>query len=294
MPPGETKRAVVSVIERGVARQAEARRSCRSPGRRCSAPDRRCARALRRRACERRGAASRAAVNRPAGPPPTMRTSIGSCIRGSIISGRVPYRLRPCGPRFSHVPRAGDPERQQDQLHVEPEAGALQVEPIEAELARARDVARRVDLRQPGQARAGRRGARRSRESDRAAPAGRRRALRLRRAAAAAGRRSSCRRRRCSTSCGSSSIAVARSSRPTRVTRGSFSVACTGPVSASASGTIDRNFSALEHAAAQADALLPEEHRAAVLELDRERESAARAAPRRAARRRRATQSKRA
>src|SRR5437763_1235721 len=44
-------------------------------------------------------------------------------------------------------------------------------------------------------------------------------------------------------SCGSSSSAVARSSRPTRVTRASFSVACTGPEIASACGTIARNFS---------------------------------------------------
>ena len=45
-------------------------------------------------------------------------------------------------------------------------------------------------------------------------------------------------------SCGSSSIAVARSHRPTRVTRGSSSDAWTGP-KRSASGTIDRNFKAL-------------------------------------------------
>src|SRR4030095_16908156 len=47
---------------------------------------------------------------------------------------------------------AGDPERQQDQLEVETEARPLQVDAIEPELAGAADVARRVHLRQAGQA----------------------------------------------------------------------------------------------------------------------------------------------
>src|SRR5262249_4033705 len=47
----------------------------------------------------------------------------------------------------------GDPERQRDQFQVEPEARALQVQAIETELAGARDVARRVDLREAGEAR---------------------------------------------------------------------------------------------------------------------------------------------
>src|SRR6476646_449722 len=44
-----------------------------------------------------------------------------------------------------------DPERQKNQPDVEPESGTFHVQPIESELARPRNVARRVDLRQPGQ-----------------------------------------------------------------------------------------------------------------------------------------------
>src|SRR5215831_5931620 len=45
-----------------------------------------------------------------------------------------------------------DPERQKNQPDVEPESGTLHVQAIESELARSRDVARRVHLCQPGQA----------------------------------------------------------------------------------------------------------------------------------------------
>src|SRR5207253_8926640 len=53
-------------------------------------------------------------------------------------------------------PAPGDPERERDQLHVETEAGALEIQPIEPELARERDVAGREDLRETGQARTNR------------------------------------------------------------------------------------------------------------------------------------------
>ena len=69
-------------------------------------------------------------------------------------------------------------------------------------------------------------------------------------------------------SCGSSSIAVARMNRPMRVTRGSCSMAWRAPIVASASGIIERNFKASKGCRRFADALLAEEHRAAVLELD--------------------------
>src|SRR6185295_13456250 len=54
--------------------------------------------------------------------------------------------LLPVAPR-------GDPERHHDQSEIEPEAGALEVQAIQPELARAIDVARRVDLRDAGQSR---------------------------------------------------------------------------------------------------------------------------------------------
>src|SRR6266851_4450722 len=56
----------------------------------------------------------------------------------------------------TRLPRAasGDPERQRNQLQVEANACALQVQAVEAELARARKIARRVDLREAGEARA--------------------------------------------------------------------------------------------------------------------------------------------
>ena len=80
-------------------------------------------------------------------------------------------------------------------------------------------------------------------------------------------------------SCGNSSIAVARMNRPMRVTRGSCSVACNAPIGASASGRIERNFSAVNGRPPSADALLREEDRAAVLELDRRGERSPTAAP---------------
>src|SRR5262249_10257276 len=51
------------------------------------------------------------------------------------------------------LPASRDPERQENQSDVEPESGTLHVQTIESELARPRDVARRVDVRQPGEAR---------------------------------------------------------------------------------------------------------------------------------------------
>ena len=57
------------------------------------------------------------------------------------------------------------------------------------------------------------------------------------------------------------------------MTRGSFSVACTGPVARFGVGHHRAKLQRVEHAAVQADARLAEEHRAAVLELDRQRRS---------------------
>src|SRR5262245_15420729 len=51
-------------------------------------------------------------------------------------------------------PAERDPERQEDQPQVEPEALVLDVNQVVFELVAAWDVARRVDLRDTGQARA--------------------------------------------------------------------------------------------------------------------------------------------
>src|SRR5258708_39353463 len=77
--------------------------------------------------------ARRAAMNSPPGPPPTMRTSVRLSIRGCIISGL----LRDAA--VALLPRAGpgDPEREHDQLEIQPEARALQVHLVKPELARA-------------------------------------------------------------------------------------------------------------------------------------------------------------
>src|SRR3954471_4190598 len=92
--------------------------------------------------------ARRAAMNSPPGPPPTIRTStIGLSMSGDIISGL----LRKAAVALFPGAGAGDPERQRDQLHIEPEASALHVHLIQPELAGARDVARRVHLGQSGQ-----------------------------------------------------------------------------------------------------------------------------------------------
>src|SRR4051794_26070324 len=83
--------------------------------------------------------AIRSAAYSPAGPPPTMRTSQRGCgMCDVIISASLWLDLRPA--RFPRAP-ARDPERERDQLQVEVEARAFHVEAIEAELARARDVA---------------------------------------------------------------------------------------------------------------------------------------------------------
>ena len=114
----------------------------------------------------------------------------------------------------------------------------------------------------------------------------RRRSCRTRRAAAAAARRCSCRRGRCSRAAAARRTRSRAATRPTRVTRGSFA------------GRLDRAGVPLgiddhrpeleggEHPAVLADALLHEEHRPAVLELDRRARSARRPARTPAARRR--------
>src|SRR3954470_4526618 len=85
----------------------------------------------------------------PPGPPPTMSTSVELSMSGCIING---LSRQPAVTFFPRT-RSRDPERQQDQFQIEPEARAPQIHPIEPELAGPRDVARRVDLRQPGEPR---------------------------------------------------------------------------------------------------------------------------------------------
>src|SRR5215510_9171916 len=67
----------------------------------------------------------------------------------------IRVRLQPSHFSAAYFPlsTSRDPKRQQDQPDVEPESGTLHVQTIEPELAGARDVARSVDLREPGQAR---------------------------------------------------------------------------------------------------------------------------------------------
>ncbi len=77
--------------------------------------------------------------------------------------------------------------------------------------------------------------------------------------------------RRMFQSCGSSSIAVARMSRPMRVTRGSFSTRLHGADAGLGVRAHRAELQRVERAAAEADALLRVEHRPAVLQLDRRR-----------------------
>src|SRR5262249_36423212 len=92
--------------------------------------------------------ARRLAAYRPPGPAPMTSTSTCELDIDALI-------IRPSSSDLSvaalPTSTAGDPKRQQDQLQIEPEARALPVQAIEAEFVGARDVARRVDLRQPGQ-----------------------------------------------------------------------------------------------------------------------------------------------
>src|SRR5438270_525571 len=72
----------------------------------------------------------------------------------SSADTRAPVRISaPAASARLPLRPARNPERHRDELQIEPEAGALQIQPIEAEFARAREIARRVHLRQPGQAR---------------------------------------------------------------------------------------------------------------------------------------------
>src|SRR5260221_7050695 len=93
--------------------------------------------------------ASRSATNRPPGPPPTTSASIARC--GELWGmSRCHYKggtskLHASIARFP-LAAPGDPERQHDQFEIQPETGAPQVQTIEAELAGARNVARRVHL----------------------------------------------------------------------------------------------------------------------------------------------------
>src|ERR1043166_5118943 len=79
--------------------------------------------------------ARRSPAYRPAGPPPTTSTS-RSVMNDDIIRAG-PYGFLDFA--ASNFPGAacGDPERHQNQPEVEPESGALDVEAIEAEFARA-------------------------------------------------------------------------------------------------------------------------------------------------------------
>src|SRR5258705_2820844 len=88
----------------------------------------------------------------PAGPPPTTRTSTLAC---GMCEGIISASFQPLHFWLARFPRAapGDPEREHDQLEIETEARAPQIQPIEPKLAGARDVARRIDLGQSRQSR---------------------------------------------------------------------------------------------------------------------------------------------
>src|SRR5438477_8945347 len=147
MPDGDTNSAVVSglsVVSRG--RPSTSKLSvARTPVQCTGSPTRPCS---SQTSVDTPRRARRSAAYRPAGPPPTTSTS-QSIMNDDIIRASLRFLyLAPAN--FPGAPR-GDPEREQDQPHVEPEAGSPDVEAIEAELAGTRDVARRVHLRQARQ-----------------------------------------------------------------------------------------------------------------------------------------------
>src|SRR4249919_2868757 len=136
MPPGDRKRtddSWLSVVLSGRSNFAKLS-AARTPVQCTGSPMRSCSSQTSVRTPR---SASRAAMNSPPGPPPTMRTSMQLSIRGCIISGVLRDATVALFPRAG----PGDPEREQDQLHVQPEAGALQVHLVDPELAGARDVA---------------------------------------------------------------------------------------------------------------------------------------------------------
>src|SRR6478672_7288374 len=147
MPPGDRNRTEVRCLRVAVRGRSNFAKlsAARTPVQCTGSPTRSCSSQTSVRTPR---SASRAAMNSPPGPPPTMRTSMRLPIRGCIISGVLRDATVALLPRAG----SGDPEREQDQLHVQPEAGALQVHLVDPEFAGARDVAGRVDLRQPGQA----------------------------------------------------------------------------------------------------------------------------------------------
>ena len=176
-------------------------------------------------------------------------------------------------PRASQVPRNVIQNDSSDQPQRRARTtGSPDVEAVVAELLPARDVARRVDLRDAGQAGRRRGSARRTPARPRAPLAGRRRAPRSRRAAARAGRRSSCRRGRCSELRQLVHRRRAQQPADARDRAGRRRAPAARRRCASASGIIDRNLRRGTTRPPQADALLAEEDVAAVLELDGRRD----------------------
>ena len=155
--------------------------------------------------------------SRPAGPAPTIATS------------RTTVRSVFSSPHFPCAQQA-DPEREQNQPQIERQRVTIHVDAIVAELLSPRNVARRVDLREPGEARPHRDAMLEAGHVFEARRARRRRSPRFRPAAARAGRRSSCRRAGCSRAAAARPSRSRACSRPMRVTRGSRAVAWIAPV----------------------------------------------------------------
>src|SRR6185503_3714761 len=115
------------------------RRRRRGPGCPCSAPECRWWRALRAPPRPRRGSrgAARRGVRRGRPRLPRHRASSWES-NSELLAAHFPRTTR------------GDPEREEDEAYVEPHRLAAHVEEVVFELVPARDVARRVDLRDAG------------------------------------------------------------------------------------------------------------------------------------------------
>src|SRR3954466_1860202 len=151
MPAGDTNRAAVSglsVASRGSPSMSKLS-VARTPVQCTGSPTAPCS---SHTSVDTPPRARRSAAYRPAGPPPTTSTS-KSIMNGQHYTG---LSLRFLYFATAHFPGAarGDPERQEDQPEIEGKGGAVDIEAVEAELAGARNVPRRIDLREARQSRA--------------------------------------------------------------------------------------------------------------------------------------------
>src|SRR5690348_1849284 len=142
-PDGEWNRAVVSGFRTtSPGRSSSSRTSAaRTPVQCTGSPTAACSSST---ATWKPRCARRAAAQRPPGPAPTIVTS--------YIKNAALYARSELATAMLPSSTSRDPERQQHQPQIETETRVTDVQPVHPELVATRQIARRVHLRQAGQA----------------------------------------------------------------------------------------------------------------------------------------------